>query len=184
MRVSAAEAQAMKGQTDWARFDAMTDDDIAKAVAEDPDAAPLDIDWDKASLVIPATAKDIITLRLDHDVLEWLRSTGKGYQTRINQVLRAWYEASVGREKATNAGFKVRWRKPVMRKPHRKISQPKSSARKPSKRRLSRQLLRRQSAPRDRPQRKRQPSKKPTLPPSAQPRRNDAHESGRPQIPR
>ena len=50
----------------------MTDNDIAKAVAEDPDAAPLDIDWTKASLVIPP-GKDIITLRLDRDVLDWLR---------------------------------------------------------------------------------------------------------------
>jgi uncharacterized protein (DUF4415 family) len=98
-RVSAAEARRMKGKTDYARFDAMTDDDIAKAVASDPDAAPLDIDWDKASLVIPHTAKDLISLRIDHDVLEWLRSTGPGYQTRINQVLRAWYEAASKREK-------------------------------------------------------------------------------------
>jgi uncharacterized protein (DUF4415 family) len=121
VRVSAAEAKLMKGQTDWARFDAMTDEDIAKAVAEDPDAAPLDIDWDKASLVIPATAKDIITLRVDADVLEWLRATGKGYQTRINQVLRAWYEASVRQEKAISAGIKVRLKR------HIKTSQPKSS---------------------------------------------------------
>ena len=117
VRVSAAEAKLMKGETDYARLDAMTDEDIARAVASDPDAAPLDIDWDKASLVIPASVKDIITLRLDHDVLEWLRSTGKGYQTRINQVLRAWYEASVRPKKAISAGIEVR-----------KTSQPKSSA--------------------------------------------------------
>jgi uncharacterized protein (DUF4415 family) len=94
-RVTLAEAKRMKGETDWARFDAMTDADIAKAVADDPSLPPLDIDWDKASLVVPATAKDVITLRLDHDVLKWLRSTGKGYQTRINKVLRAWYEATL-----------------------------------------------------------------------------------------
>ena len=34
-----------KGKTDWARFDKLTDEDIAKAVANDPDAAPIDIDW-------------------------------------------------------------------------------------------------------------------------------------------
>ena len=99
-RVALDEARRMKGQTDWARFDAMTDEDIARQVAEDPSLPPLDIDWDKASLVIPPTAKDVITLRVDHDVLEWLRSTGSGYQTRINRVLRAWYEASVKRQKA------------------------------------------------------------------------------------
>ena len=45
-RVSSDEARRLKGETDYARLDAMTDDDIAKAVADDPDAAPLDIDWD------------------------------------------------------------------------------------------------------------------------------------------
>jgi uncharacterized protein (DUF4415 family) len=96
--VTLDEAMSMKGETDWARFDAMTDKDIAKQVAEDPSLPPLDIDWDKASLVIPPTAKDILTMRVDHDVLEWLRSTGPGYQTRVNQVLRAWRDATL-REK-------------------------------------------------------------------------------------
>jgi uncharacterized protein (DUF4415 family) len=96
--VTRDEARRLKGETDYPRLDAMTDDDIARAVASDPDAPPLDIDWDKASLVIPPTAKDILTMRVDHDVLEWLRSTGPGYQTRVNQVLRAWRDATL-REK-------------------------------------------------------------------------------------
>jgi uncharacterized protein (DUF4415 family) len=95
-RVSRDEARRLKGETDYARLDAMTDDDIAKAVADDPDAPPLDVDWDKASIVIPP-GKDIITLRLDRDILEWLRAQGKGYQTLINQVLRAFYDAQIGR---------------------------------------------------------------------------------------
>jgi len=31
----------------------------------------------------------LIILRLDHDVLEWFRHAGRGYQTRINAVLKA-----------------------------------------------------------------------------------------------
>jgi uncharacterized protein (DUF4415 family) len=99
-RVSRNEARRLKGETDYARLDAMTDGDIAKAVADDPDAPPPDIDWTKARLVIPP-GKDIITLRLDRDVLEWLRAQGKGYQTLINQVLRAWYEAQIKRARLT-----------------------------------------------------------------------------------
>jgi len=91
-RVSSAEAPLLKGETDYARLDAMTDDDIARAVAADPDAVPIDIDWTKARLVIPP-GKRVVTLRLDRDVLEWFRAQGQGYQTRINQVLRAFYEA-------------------------------------------------------------------------------------------
>jgi uncharacterized protein (DUF4415 family) len=32
--------------------------------------------------------KESTTLRIDADVLEWLKSSGKGYQTRINAILR------------------------------------------------------------------------------------------------
>ena len=91
-RVSSDEARHLKDETDYARLDAMTDDDIARAVAEDPDAPPLDLDWTQARLSLPP-GKDITTLRLDRDVLDWFRAQGKGYQTRINQVLRAFYEA-------------------------------------------------------------------------------------------
>lgn len=33
--------------------------------------------------------KKSLTIRLDADVLAWLRSKGSGYQTRINKLLRA-----------------------------------------------------------------------------------------------
>lgn len=91
-RVTLEEAKRMKGETDFARLDAMTDEDIARAVAEDPDAAPLDIDWTKARLVLPP-GKENVTLRVDRDVLAWFRSTGKGFHTRMNAVLRAYMEA-------------------------------------------------------------------------------------------
>ena len=32
--------------------------------------------------------KESLTIRVDADVLAWLRSNGKGYQTRINTILR------------------------------------------------------------------------------------------------
>jgi uncharacterized protein (DUF4415 family) len=34
------------------------------------------------------TAKESVTVRIDSDVLLWLKSKGKGYQTRINAILR------------------------------------------------------------------------------------------------
>jgi BrnA antitoxin of type II toxin-antitoxin system len=36
-----------------------------------------------------APAKQQLTIRLDRDVLNWLKANGKGYQTRINRILRA-----------------------------------------------------------------------------------------------
>lgn len=75
-------------RTDWARVDAMTDEEIEANMRDDPDWADfMDIDWSKATLVIPVP-KDPISIRLDTDVLEFFKASGKGYQTRINAVLR------------------------------------------------------------------------------------------------
>jgi uncharacterized protein (DUF4415 family) len=82
----------MKGATDFVALDSMTDDDIARAVAEDPDVASLDTDWTKARLVLPP-GKENVTLRVDRDVLAWFRATGKGFHTRMNAVLRAYMAA-------------------------------------------------------------------------------------------
>ena len=56
------------------------------------DNAPIDETkhWYKAA-EHPAVYRPIkkpTTIRLDADVLEWLKSKGKGYQTRINKILR------------------------------------------------------------------------------------------------
>lgn len=80
-----------KGKTDWARVDALTDEDIAKAVANDPDAVPIDIDWSDAVLVIPARKK-AISIRVDEDVLDFFKKEGDGYQRRINAVLRSYMQ--------------------------------------------------------------------------------------------
>jgi uncharacterized protein (DUF4415 family) len=80
-----------KGKTDWARVDALTDEDIAKAVADDPDAAPLDIDWSNAVLVT-LPRKKAISIRVDEDVLDFFKKQGDGYQRRINAVLRSYMQ--------------------------------------------------------------------------------------------
>jgi uncharacterized protein (DUF4415 family) len=71
--------------------DALTDEDIAKAVADDPDAAPIDIDWSDAVLVMPAKKK-AISIRVDEDVLDFFKKEGDGYQRRINAVLRSYMQ--------------------------------------------------------------------------------------------
>jgi len=38
-------------------------------------------------------AKKQLTIRLDADVLDWLRAHGRGYQTRINRILRVVMES-------------------------------------------------------------------------------------------
>jgi uncharacterized protein (DUF4415 family) len=80
-----------KGKTDWARVDALTDEDIARAVANDPDAVPIDIDWSDAVLVVPPR-KQAISIRVDEDVLNFFKKEGDGYQRRINAVLRSYMQ--------------------------------------------------------------------------------------------
>ena len=83
-----------ESKTDWAEVDALTDEDIERAVADDPDAAPiLDEAWFKsAKLTTPA--KKLISLRLDADVVDYFKGGGSRYQSRMNAVLRAFMEHS------------------------------------------------------------------------------------------
>jgi uncharacterized protein (DUF4415 family) len=78
-------------RSDWPRVDAMTDADIARAVARDPDTFTVD-DWTDAELVMPVKKRSI-HLRIDPDVLDYFRRTGRGYLTRMNGVLRAYAKA-------------------------------------------------------------------------------------------
>jgi uncharacterized protein (DUF4415 family) len=39
-------------------------------------------------------AKELISLRIDQDVIEWFKAQGPGFQTRINSVLRVFRDAS------------------------------------------------------------------------------------------
>jgi uncharacterized protein (DUF4415 family) len=58
-----------------------------------PEAESLGDDfWQNADVVAPRV-KTSIHLRLDSDVLDWFKATGKGHLTRMNAVLRAYVEA-------------------------------------------------------------------------------------------
>jgi uncharacterized protein (DUF4415 family) len=81
-----------KGKTDWARFDALTDEEVEAAIASDPDWEGFrDIDWSDAVLVIPPKKK-AISIRVDEDVLDFFKREGEGYQRRINAVLRSYVQ--------------------------------------------------------------------------------------------
>lgn len=82
----------LKGKTDWARLDALTDAEITAAAEADNDARPMtDDEWAIATISLPP--KVSVGMRLDADVLAWFKSHGTGYQTRINAVLRRYIEA-------------------------------------------------------------------------------------------
>lgn len=65
--------------------------DAFEAEPPPPDPSPAG-DWTEADLVLPRS-KRLISLRIDAEVLDYFQRGGKGYQTRMNAVLRAFMEA-------------------------------------------------------------------------------------------
>ncbi|MBA3448659.1 MAG: BrnA antitoxin family protein [Pseudaminobacter sp.] len=103
VRYSADEIRRMvaagESRTDWARVDALTDEDIEAAMRDDPDWADhIDFDWSNAVAVYPVS-KNAVSIRLDSDVLDFFKASGKGYQTRINAVLRHFMQETVKNKK-------------------------------------------------------------------------------------
>ncbi len=80
-------------RSDLDRLEAMTDEEI-----DTSDIPELDASFFKDAKVVMPPEKKHVSIRLDADVLEWMKSQGKGYQSRINAVLRAYYEANQGDE--------------------------------------------------------------------------------------
>jgi len=91
VRYSADELATMKSKTDWTKADAVSQEDVERQA--DEEEGPLPNGWEQTVILDLPPRKDAIKLRIDHDVLEWFRGTGKGYQTRMNNVLRAFVQA-------------------------------------------------------------------------------------------
>ena len=82
-----AKARAIK--SDLARIDKLRDDDLDYS-----DIPELDEDVFSQPLVPWPPRKASITIRVDADVLAWFKDQGRGYQTRINQVLRRYMDVA------------------------------------------------------------------------------------------
>jgi uncharacterized protein (DUF4415 family) len=96
VRFSAEQLAAMRrrgeSRTDWTKVDAMIEAELEASIAADPDDVHEAPDWSQAVLGLPPR-KEHINIRIDADVLAWFKQTGRGYQTRINNVLRAFVES-------------------------------------------------------------------------------------------
>jgi uncharacterized protein (DUF4415 family) len=81
-----------ESRTDWAKVDVMTEAELEASITADPDDVHETPDWSPAILGLPPR-KEHINIRIDADVLAWFRQTGRRYQTRMNNVLRAFVES-------------------------------------------------------------------------------------------
>ena len=70
---------------------------LAAAPVDYSDIPPLGEEFFAKARALWPPAKKQLTVRLDADVLDWLKAQGKGYQTRINRILRAAMEDQVSR---------------------------------------------------------------------------------------
>jgi uncharacterized protein (DUF4415 family) len=83
-----------KSRTDWAKIKAMKDQEID--LSETPE---LDDRFFTEAALWPGKKKQI-TIRVDPDVLDFFKQTGRGYQSVINSVLRRFMEAHQRRQKS------------------------------------------------------------------------------------
>ena len=87
----------VEGHTDWARVDRTSEAEATAPLVDEPQSQGDDpAFWEHARLVYPVP-KERITMRLDADMLAWFRRQGRGYQTRINAILRGYYEHARGK---------------------------------------------------------------------------------------
>jgi uncharacterized protein (DUF4415 family) len=102
--VTLENAKQTESKTDWKRVEELTDEEIREAVEEDPDTYLLDDDWfETATFVMPSSEKERITIRLDADILDFFRSAGSGYQSRINKALREYMAVQRYKQKKESA---------------------------------------------------------------------------------
>jgi uncharacterized protein (DUF4415 family) len=86
-------AKTSASRTDWARINSMTDAEIERMAAADKEnPTTKQADWATATVGLPPL-KTPVNAKFDVDVVEWFKSQGRGYQTRMNGVLRRYMEA-------------------------------------------------------------------------------------------
>ena len=82
-----------KSRTDVKRLKSMQDSEIVL----DKDAPEWTPEMFARAIVRkglkPVPTKSLLSLRVDSDVLAWFRAQGRGYQSRMNALLRAFMEA-------------------------------------------------------------------------------------------
>ena len=84
-----------KSRTDWKRIDALKDRDIDFSDSREIQPAMFARAIVRRGLK-PVPHKEQLTLRIDSEVVKWFKSSGQGYQTKINALLRAYVEAHKG----------------------------------------------------------------------------------------
>ena len=81
---------SQKGKTDFAKLAKKKDSEI-----DTSDSPELDEEFFKNAVWTIRKPKKMVSIRLDEEVLTWFKSQGKGYQTKINDILKMYIRAKV-----------------------------------------------------------------------------------------
>ncbi len=86
-------SEPTRDRTDWARLRAMPEDEVERIADADRDnpATVADGEWADAFVGLPP-AKVSVHASFDGDVVAFFKRGGKGYQSRMNAVLRQYME--------------------------------------------------------------------------------------------
>jgi uncharacterized protein (DUF4415 family) len=83
----------VKDKTDYERLAKLSEAGIERMARSDPDHPGLDDEfWRLVDDIETPRSKQAISIKLDDDVLAFFRKQGRGYQTRINAVLRRYMQ--------------------------------------------------------------------------------------------
>ena len=106
---AAKRAEGALDRTDWDRLRSLSEAEIERLASADPDnpATLGDDEWDDAIVGLPPLdifahesrpAKRTIHARFDSDVVAFFQHGGRGYQDRMNAVLRRYMEAQLSKK--------------------------------------------------------------------------------------
>jgi uncharacterized protein (DUF4415 family) len=92
---TADELKQMCSASNWDAVDALTDEELTRAALFDPDNPPLD--EETVSRMRPAAQempeRERVTLSLNHEVIEFFRSCGQGWQNKLNDILQRYVDS-------------------------------------------------------------------------------------------
>ena len=84
----------LKDASDWDRAAGMTEEEIEAAEAQDPEVAGIDDAWMEKAEVVRSPKRAVFAV-FDAYVIDYFKNSGRGYQGRMNAVLKAYVDAQL-----------------------------------------------------------------------------------------
>jgi len=84
-----------KGKTDFEKLRNMSEEDVERAARADKDNLPWTQEMLEDAVLRMPQRKVLIHISLDKEIVDWFKSDGRGYQTRMNAVLKSYVHKQI-----------------------------------------------------------------------------------------